>query len=70
MTEMSHIPYDRRIVAFIDILGFKALVAALSSDRSFQAKLHRALREIKTYKQLAGDASTAQQDIEVSVFSD
>lgn len=62
--------YEERIVAFLDILGFRALVAKLPSDSSLHQQLHGALTEIKSMKSFAGASDTAQKDLEASVFSD
>jgi hypothetical protein len=70
MNQSQPIPYEPRVVAFIDILGFGTLVGKLRPDPQLHRKLFRALSEIKIYKKLAGDPKTAQKEIEVSVFSD
>ena len=62
--------YEPRVVAFIDILGFRNLVSRLDSDDSLHTKLHSALSHIKKFGRLAGNENTAQKDLEASVFSD
>jgi hypothetical protein len=62
--------YADRVVAFIDVLGFGALVRQLDSDPSLHAKLHRALSKIRVFKHYSLQEATAQADLEVSVFSD
>lgn len=63
-------PYSNRIVAFIDILGFGSLVKMLSSDTDLRKKIHRALSEIRDFKNYSLSNATAQRELEVSVFSD
>jgi len=67
---MTHPKYSERVVAFIDVLGFGALVAQLDPDPSLHAKLHRALSKIRLYKDFSLQEQTAQTNLEVSVFSD
>lgn len=62
--------YAERIVAFIDILGFRALVRQLSGDSSRHTKIKQALTEIRSYKKLSVQKYTDQSKLEVSVFSD
>jgi hypothetical protein len=62
--------YSDRVVAFIDILGFAALVRQLGSDPALHARLHHALGQIKVIKRSSLQPNTAQTDLEVSVFSD
>jgi hypothetical protein len=62
--------YEERIVAFVDILGFRSLVAKLPSDPEFHRNLHGALTAIKSVKSFAGRPNTAQKEVEASVFSD
>lgn len=64
------IAYENRIVAFLDILGFRAMVGKFQSDPTLQQRLHRALTEIKAYKGFAGNPGTVQKEVEASVFSD
>ena len=67
---MTRPEYSDRIVAFIDVLGFGALVRQLDSDPSLHAKLHRALSKIRVFKDSSLRKGTAQSDLAVSVFSD
>lgn len=62
--------YSERIVAFLDILGFGALVRQLDSDPSLHSELHRALSKIRVFKHSSLQQATAQSDLQVSVFSD
>ena len=62
--------YEDRIVAFVDILGFRSLVGRLQSDPKLHRQLHGALSAIKSFKSIAGDPQTAQKELEASVFSD
>ena len=62
--------YSDRIVAFIDILGFGALVRRLDAEASLHAKLHSALSHIRVLKHSSLQPQTAQSELEVSVFSD
>lgn len=62
--------YSNRIVAFIDILGFGALVSRLGEEPKLHAKLHRALTEIGKIKNSSLEKNTAQTGLVVSVFSD
>lgn len=70
MKVMPAPPYEDRIVAFIDILGFRSLVGRLQSDPQLHRQLHGALSAIKSFKSYAGDPQTAQKELEASVFSD
>lgn len=63
-------PYSDRVVAFIDILGFRALVGRIDEDPVLRKKLHRALAEIRLFKDASLRNETAQRDLEMSVFSD
>jgi hypothetical protein len=62
--------YSDRVVAFIDILGFGALVQKLGEDSSLHTQIHHALRRIKLFKDSSVRTGTAQSDLQVSVFSD
>lgn len=62
--------YSERVVAFIDILGFGALVKQLGEDSSLHAQIHRALTRIKFLKDSSARTGTAQSELQVSVFSD
>lgn len=63
-------PYQERVVAFIDIIGFSDLVSRLEEDPALHRRLFSALRAIKFYKEIAGDAQFAQKNLEASIFSD
>ncbi len=67
---MTQPDYSDRIVAFVDILGFEALVRRLDSEPELHNKLHQALASIGSYKQSSLSENTAQSALEVSVFSD
>jgi hypothetical protein len=58
--------YTDRIVAFIDILGFKDHVLSFATDPERHGRIHYALSYIKSYCTL----KTMQSSVEVSVFSD
>jgi hypothetical protein len=62
--------YSDRVVAFIDILGFGAIVQKLGEDSSLHAQIHYALSHIKLLKGYSLQAATAQSKLQVSVFSD
>lgn len=62
--------YEDRIVAFIDILGFGALVVSLAEQPELHERLFYALTHIKSYKMTSQMDNTAHSDLEVSVFSD
>ena len=62
--------YKNRIVAFVDILGFKSLVSSLGAEPDLHSKLYDALSQIRNYKKLSRDKSVLFSDIEVSTFSD
>jgi hypothetical protein len=62
--------YIERIVAFIDILGFRNLVHQIGADSMLHGKLHAALSRIKHYKLSSVAGNTAQSDLDLSVFSD
>ena len=63
-------PYANRVVAFIDILGFGALIGRIGEDPALRKKIHRALAEIRVFKHASLRNETAQRHLEVSVFSD
>ena len=67
---MTRPEYIERIVAFVDILGFGALVGRLDAEPLLHARLHRALSRIRDFKLSSLEPQTAQSDLEVSVFSD
>lgn len=62
--------YVERIVAFVDILGFGALVSSLSSNPELHGRLHYALTYIKSYRESSRTENTAHRNLEISVFSD
>jgi hypothetical protein len=64
------VPYENRVVAFVDILGFASLVARLPSEPELHKRLHYALSHIKSYKLSSLRKDTAHANLEVSVFSD
>jgi hypothetical protein len=70
MSETPTIIYEDRVVAFVDILGFRSLVSKLPGDSKLHRQLHAALGAIKSTGSFAGDSSTAQKELEASVFSD
>jgi len=71
VTEKTNDPdYEQHAVAFLDILGFSALIAQIESDQSKYDQLIYALRKIRQYQDFAGSTSTSQSKLEVSVFSD
>ena len=63
-------PYLERIVAFVDILGFGALVSSLSSKPELHGRLFYALTYIKSYRKTSRTGKIVQDNLEVSVFSD
>ena len=62
--------YQDRIVAFIDILGFGALVVSLTEQPELHERLFYALTHIKSYEKTSQMDNTAHSDLAVSVFSD
>lgn len=62
--------YSERIVAFIDILGFAALVRQLGADPTLHASLNNALKQIRVFKNSSVRPDSAQSNLQVSVFSD
>jgi len=62
--------YVERIVAFVDILGFGALVSSLSRNPELHGRLHYALTYIKSYRESSRTGNTAHSNLEISVFSD
>ena len=62
--------YQNRVVAFLDIIGFSALVEELEKNPKLHSELQMALKMIGAYKSLAGKEGFAQKDLEISVFSD
>lgn len=47
---MNDVSYERRLVAFIDILGFKAMVKATENNPTEFNKLYNAISEIKSWE--------------------
>lgn len=45
----SHLRYEERVVAFVDILGFGTLVAKADKDPSLRLKIYEALRNVSTF---------------------
>lgn len=64
------IDYATRAVAFVDILGFKDLIASARGNQVAIKNLHWALHRIKIIEAWASGENTAQKELEVSVFSD
>jgi hypothetical protein len=62
--------YETRLVAFVDILGFSAIVERLDKNPSLHEKLYTALTHIGTYKKNAVVHGEKKRELEVSVFSD
>lgn len=62
--------YQERIVAFIDILGFGALVKSLESNKALHELLFLSLNQIKSFKEQSEIHGTATSEFEVSCFSD
>lgn len=62
--------YSERIVAFIDILGFRELVRKIGEDDKVRKRLHSSLERIRSFKESSLRNETAQKNLEVSVFSD
>lgn len=68
---MLEIPeYKDRVVAFIDILGFEALIQSLSSRPELRERIHRALSEIRATRDSSLKENTAQSNLEINQFSD
>lgn len=67
---MNDIPYNRRAIAFMDILGMGSLVRRLEHDGMLLRNLHSVLVHIKNQERYANLDSTALSRMEVSVFSD
>jgi hypothetical protein len=62
--------YNERVVAFIDILGFRELVWKVGEDDKLRKRIHRCLERIRDFKEFSLRNETAQKKLEVSVFSD
>ena len=68
---MNDIPtYIDRVVAFIDILGFREVVRSLKDNPELHQKLHYALSRIGSVRYNQQSKVSEQSDLEVSVFSD
>lgn len=68
---MDNIPnYRQRLVAFIDILGFSALIDDLADNPEIHRRVHFAFAHIKSSYQASLSIKTALSDLEISVFSD
>src|ERR1017187_2048542 len=68
--DMHRPVYEERLVAFVDILGFSALVASLGAKPELHGRLHYALTFIKSYRESSRTPNTAHTSLEISVFSD
>jgi hypothetical protein len=66
---MNNVPYANRIIAFIDILGFRELITSISINHELHNRINYALHRIKTVNPQQFPSSKFQ-DIEVSTFSD
>ncbi|MCX6880168.1 MAG: hypothetical protein NTW21_41150 [Verrucomicrobia bacterium] len=62
--------YDVRLVAFIDILGFEALVKSFRREAELHLRVHQALMRIKAIDLLSHNHGTVPYNLEVTVFSD
>lgn len=68
---MSKMPeYCDRVVVFIDILGFSALVASLDTNPKLHELIHWSLSQIKSHKLNSEINDTSTCRFEVSCFSD
>ena len=47
---VSHLRYEERVVAFVDILGLGALVAKADKDASLRLKIYEALKNVSVVK--------------------
>ena len=70
MQQLLSAEYKNRIVAFVDILGFKNLVLSLDNNKALHERLYSALSEIKSVYSHSQSQNSAQSDLEVSIFSD
>lgn len=66
---MNNVPYTNRVIAFIDILGFRELITSISTNPELHDRINHALHRIKIVKPQQ-ISSLKSQDIEVSTFSD
>jgi len=62
--------YNKRVVAFIDILGFENIVRSLPNNAELFNKLNWALHRIKSIEGSKSRPNSVAADLEVSVFSD
>jgi len=69
---MNHeIPeYPNKIIAFVDILGFKEITKSLRDNPDFHKRVHYALKQIKYIEESINIKSSLNEIYEVSVFSD
>ena len=63
-------PYDDRVVAFVDILGFRNLVLSLRDNPLILSKVYRVLDRIKDVERSRQHSHSMVTELEVSVFSD
>ena len=62
--------YPDRVVAFLDILGFRTIVQRLERDLELRVMILGALTKIKRYTNFSEETGIAPSMLEVSVFSD
>lgn len=65
--------YEKRFVAFIDILGFTEKVNESRSDASIEEQLNRCMKFIEEIRQIKTEAfgiDTKNDEIQISTFSD
>lgn len=77
MSAVTLPPYEDRIIAFLDILGFSDLINRLDGNPELHGIVHHALSLIRHHKYRANDNApvlvggvSISADLEVSVFSD
>jgi hypothetical protein len=63
-------PYTSKIIAFVDILGFKEMVYSLPKNSILHDKVYQALCELKHRTQLSRDEKSSFYNLEVTTFSD
>lgn len=66
MTSDIPIQYSKKIVAFVDILGFSSLVKRIEREPKLHNDLHWALTHIHSYKNWNVDASVFSDSIAIS----
>lgn len=66
----NKVEYCERVVVFIDILGFSALVASLESNPELHEIIHWSLSQIKSHKLNSENDNSSTRRFEVSCFSD